>query len=53
MRGSRRKGYTRKIICPPHVVRLVTAGFPEGMAPKAVNKNWGDLRGRSVLNWKD
>ena len=29
----------------PRVVRLVAlAGFPEVMAPEAVNKNWGDLR---------
>lgn len=45
MRGAE-EGVHQEDHLSPHVVRLVTtAGFPEGMAPKAVNKNWGDLSG--------
>ena len=50
MRGAE-EGIHQEDHLSPRVVRLVTtAGFPEGMPPKAVGRpEWG----RSVLNWKD
>ena len=50
MRGAE-EGIHQEDHLSPCVVRLLTtAGFPEGMPPKAVGRpEWG----RSVLNWKD
>ena len=50
MRGAE-EGIHQEDHLSPRVVRLVTtAGFPEGMPPKAVGRpEWG----RSVLNWKE